>query len=148
MKFNYDDNFLYFYSILLRSYKEFSANGLKEFDLSPIEIEILKFLINNGKYFKTAKDIVTYKGVSKALVSKGVNDLIESGYLVSEVSKEDKRISNLFITAKADPIVEKLKKINEDFSKSIFENIPMEDIDGLKATQKKMLHNLQKIKLY
>lgn len=147
MDFDYSDNFLYFYSILLRSYKEYSANALKEFGLSSIEIEILKFLINNGRYFKTAKDIVTYKGVSKGLVSKGVKDLIQSGYLVAEVSEDDRRTSNLYITEKANPIVEKLKDVNDKFSASLLSDIAEEDIESLKKTHKKMLANIEGIRL-
>lgn len=144
VKFDYNNNFLYFYSILLKSYKDFSTDGLKGFDLKPIEIEILKFLINNGEHFNTARDISTYKGVSKALVSKGVNDLINLGYLKSISDENDKRILKLYITKKADPVVKRLNEINLSFYEKISKDISEDDMELLKNVNMRILNNLER----
>lgn len=146
LDFDYKKNFMYFYGILLKSYKTFSSSALEDFDLSPIEIEVIKFLINNGSYFNTAKDITRYKGVSKGLVSKGVNSLINKGLLISKVNQEDKRLTNLYITNKAQPIVEKLNITNEEFRNMILKDISPSEIKMLEKIHGKIMDNLDNFK--
>lgn len=142
MNFDYRKNFLYFYGLLLRSYKDYSSRALSGFGLKPIEIEILKFLINNGDQFNKARDIERYKGVSKALVSQGVKSLVDRGLLRTQVNREDRRVSDLFITEAAQDIVARLKEANEDFRQMAFQDVSPEDLEALARINQTVMQNL------
>ncbi len=143
MDFNYEKNFLYIYGQILNAYKKYSSENLGNFDLSPIEVEILKFLINNGDSYRSSKDIVRFKGVSKGLVSKGVKSLVASGYIKTKVNKEDKRSLDLYITEKAGPLVGALAEINKDFKSSLFKDISPGELEVFYSINKKFIKNLR-----
>jgi MarR family transcriptional regulator for hemolysin len=64
------------------------------------EADILLFLSNNEN-FNTAMDIVRYRYISKALVSKSIAGLVSKGYLTAQEDPEDRRYVRLFITPQA-----------------------------------------------
>jgi len=146
MDFNYKKNFLYIHGQILNAYKRYSSEKLKSFGLAPIEIEILKFLINNGDTYRNSKDIVRFKGVSKALVSKGVTSLVANGYLDSLVNPKDKRTMDLYVTEKARPIVNSLLEINNDFRNILFQGLTPDDLEIFYRINNTFLKNLDSFK--
>lgn len=64
----------------------------------------------NNPAFNTAKDIERIRKFKKSNISTAVDNLNNRGLLTKEVSKSDRRITNLYLTSIANNIVEAIKK--------------------------------------
>lgn len=147
MKFNHrNSNFVYMYSRLRRLYRKYSSKVLNKFDLTQSEIDVLTFLNNNRPNFNTASDITKYNGVSKALVSKSVNSLIDKGLLESKINEDDARVMNLYIRDEADFAVSELQAANVKFYEQLLANIDEEELSSFYRVTNKILNNLDDIK--
>ncbi|GAA0178017.1 MarR family transcriptional regulator [Clostridium sediminicola] len=125
-------------------YNNYMSNKLKEYELNLSEIIILSFLIRNPS-LNTAKEIVQYCQISKGLISRSLEDLSFKGYLTTKTDSNDKRITRLFITAKALPISEKLSQFNNKFLSHLFYGIEEDEKEILKKVMNKIKDNLYDI---
>lgn len=97
------------------------------FQLTKIEGTIIVFLYNNpGK--DTAGDIVELRMLSKGNVSQAVESLIQKSMLTREQDAEDRRKIHLSLLPAADPIIEAVKKKQEEFGYEIFRGFTEEEI--------------------
>ena len=144
MNHNYNnvlgENYLVCSSKLQRVYMQICTNAVKDYSFTSCEIAILLFLDNN-KPLDTAKDITEYRGISKGLVCKNVDSLINKGYLNSKVDETDKRYIHLSITEKADDILQKLRTARKSFFSQLFNNVSDEEIALLKSVPSIMMNN-------
>lgn len=144
MNYNYNnilgENYLVSSSKLQRVYMQICTNAVKDYSFTSCEIAILLFLDNN-KPLDTAKDITEYRGISKGLVCKNVDSLINKGYLSSKVDENDKRYIHLSITEKADDIIQKLRIARKSFFSQLFNNVSDDEIALLKSITSKMTKN-------
>lgn len=97
-----------FNKIVMVYEKQFDELSEKE-NLTKLEIAIIGFLANNPA-FNTAKDIERIRKFKKSNISTAVDNLNNRGLLTKEVSKSDRRITNLYLTSIANNIVEAIKK--------------------------------------
>ncbi|QSX05371.1 winged helix-turn-helix transcriptional regulator [Sedimentibacter sp. zth1] len=96
--------------------------------LSKPEADVLIFIANNPQY-KTARDIVIHRGLSKSCVSKAIEPLINKGLLCIKTNKKDRRFQYLSITDKANSTIEILHKAQNDYFRLITKSISSEDIE-------------------
>ncbi|MBP1920776.1 MarR family winged helix-turn-helix transcriptional regulator [Youngiibacter multivorans] len=115
----------------------------KELQLTQGEIDVLLFLFNN-KPLDTAKDIAKYRSISKAMVSKSLDSLINKGYLSGETDSADKRSIHLSIEPAAVPAVEKLAQVQKSILKSIFHDITEDEYEVMKRIFSKIDSNISK----
>ena len=101
----------------------------KELGLPQTAFDILMFLGNNPKY-KTASEIVDIRRIKANLVSVNVDRLVRDGYLVRQPGKYDRRKTELYCTEKAQPIIEKGQRLQENFFTRLFADM---DDDTRKA---------------
>ena len=71
----------------------------QKYHVTKIEIEILLFLHHNQSR-DTAKDIVELKSYTKSHVSKAIDSLIKSGYVIGMLNKHDRRSVHFEISTK------------------------------------------------
>ena len=109
-----------FNKIVMVYEKQFDELSEKE-NLTKLEIAIIGFLANNPA-FNTAKDIERIRKFKKSNISTAVDNLNNRGLLTKEVSKSDRRITNLYLTSIANNIVEAIKKIQSGFFEKIFKD--------------------------
>lgn len=83
-----------FNKIVMVYEKQFDELSEKE-NLTKLEIAIIGFLANNPA-FNTAKDIERIRKFKKSNISTAVDNLNNRGLLTKEVSKSDRRITNLY----------------------------------------------------
>lgn len=112
-----------------------------ELNLPQTAFDILMFLANNPQY-QTASDIVEIRKIKANLVSVNVERLVKEGYLEREVSANDRRRIRLKCTKKAEPIIEKGRRIQETFFENLLENIPEEHREIFFQTMNAISENL------
>ena len=93
----------------------------KELDLPQTAFDILMFLGNNPDC-KTASEIVELRHIKANLVSLYVERLVQTGYLIRQSVKGDRRKRELFCTDKALPIIERGRQLQSNFFEKIFSN--------------------------
>lgn len=93
----------------------------KELDLPQTAFDILMFLGNNPDC-KTASEIVELRHIKANLVSLYVERLVQTGYLIRQSVKGDRRKTELFCTDKAFPVIERGRQLQNAFFEKIFNN--------------------------
>lgn len=78
------------------------------------EAHVLLFFSNNPN-FSNATDVVCYRGFSKAYVSKAIKSLEERKFIKIVNSDIDKRYQHILINSIAYDIVDKLKKVQNEY---------------------------------
>ena len=121
-------------SYLRKVYAKMSYPQVKDYHFSPCELDILILLTNNPT-IHTAKELVTYLGVTKSLVARSVESLLQRSLLKVEASPQDRRIQYLYVTENTSSITTVMRKNQAEFSKEILRNIT---VDDLLTTQKVM----------
>lgn len=96
-----------------------------ELNLPQTAFDILMFLANNPQY-QTASDIVEIRKIKANLVSVNVDKLVKEGYLIRELADEDRRKIRLKCTKKAEPIIERGRRLQETFFETLLGNISEE----------------------
>lgn len=124
-----------------KMYEKMFYPALEEFKLTQSEIDVLLFLFNNES-FDTAKDIVNYRAISKSLVSKSVDLLINKDYLSYEVDEIDRRSIHLKINPIAIPVVEKLHEIQKDYFALLLHNVTDEEYEVFETVMNKIHRNI------
>ena len=77
------------------------------------------FLKRNSQY-NTAKNIVEYSGISKGMVSRTLDGLINKGIIKLEKDKKDKRVVRLKIAEDSKELIESLEEASGEFLSIIF----------------------------
>lgn len=116
---------------------------MEEYNLRKVEIDILYFLSNCGSS-DTAKDIMKLKFLSKAHISKAIENLSHRNYVFCCPDAEDKRWIHLRLTENANPIIEKIKIIREILFAAIFVGITEEEKNVMIRIASKIAANINK----
>lgn len=80
----------------------------KEFNLSPIQIKFLIFILTNNSKNCTVTELGKKFNLTKATVSDAVASLVEKKYISKKGSSEDKRTTHLQLTKKGKEVSEEL----------------------------------------
>lgn len=86
----------------------------------------------------TMFDLAKLGNFNKATITKAVKKLIESGYVKEESDERDKRVKHLFVTEKAETILDEIYDRKTYWEKAIEEKCSLEEIE-------RMLRTLEKI---
>ena len=116
-------------SAIKKAKEKFFEDIIKEFHLTSIEITVLLFLKNSG--FDTATDIVNELFIAKSHVSLSVNLLNTKGYIKKMQDKEDKKITHLQLTERADEILEITNVKIKELENKLFNGITEEDKENM-----------------
>ena len=100
----------------------------KQEELSFAESEVLLYL-NRFPEQDTAKHVVERCCMSKAYVSKSVEQLVQKEFLKIEIDKKDRRCQHLHCTKKAKEYVIKLEAIVSHFFDIASKDIPKERME-------------------
>lgn len=116
----------------------------REIHMPQTAFDILMFLANNPEY-KTARDIVEIRNIKANLVSVNVDKLVKEGYLTRSSVEGDRRKIELHCTAQALPIIEKGRKLQQDFETALFQNTSEEDRKGFFSIIETIDKNLEQL---
>lgn len=86
----------------------------------------------------TMFDLAKLGNFNKATITKAVKKLIDSGYVKEESDERDKRVKHLFVTKKAEKILDEIYDRRTYWEKSIEEKCSPEEIESMLQTLKKI----------
>ena len=126
MNDKFNSKMLYFAKLSRDYYESLIEEKAKECGISKQEADVLLFFSNNAE-FDRACDAVTYRGFSKAYVSKALSLLFKSGFIEIKNDKLDKRYQRIIILDKAKDVLSVLKDAQDKFFSCLSYGISKED---------------------
>jgi DNA-binding MarR family transcriptional regulator len=115
----------------------------EDYDVRLVEMDILDFLARAGQN-NTAKDIMSDLHISKAHISKSVENLRSKGYLVVLEDAQDHRCIHLSITEKAKPLIQAFADERNRFLESLMEGVTREEREILRRVAGTIMENLHR----
>ena len=116
----------------------------QELGLPQTAFDILMFLGNNPEH-RTARDIVESRRIKANLVSVHVDRLVREGYLERRSVEGDRRKMQLLCTEKAQPIIDRGRRLQESFFECLFSNVDESMRQAFARTVQIMGKNLDQI---
>lgn len=107
-------------------YEKCYGHIMQTYGLKKIDIDVLYFLSHSGKQ-DTAKDIANLIYVSKAHVSKAIENLHQKALIDLIADPSDRRYVHIRISASGQQIVDEIKQIRTKTEKILFDGISPED---------------------
>lgn len=107
-------------------YEKCYGHIMQTYGLKKIDIDVLYFLSHSGKQ-DTAKDIANLIYVSKAHVSKAIENLHQKAFIDLIADPSDRRYVHIRISASGQQIVDEIKQIRTKTEKILFDGISPED---------------------
>lgn len=113
----------------------------EENELRQVEVDILYFLSKGGEH-NTAKDIANSGKISKAHISKSVDNLKQGGYICINEDSVDHRCLHITITDKGSAITREYEKIRKEILCKIFAGVSEGERKQLRETMQKIISNV------
>lgn len=107
-------------------YEKCYGHIMQTYGLKKIDIDVLYFLSHSGKQ-DTAKDIANLIYVSKAHVSKAIENLHQKALIDLIADPSDRRYVHISISGSGQQIVDEIKQIRAKTKKILFDGISPED---------------------
>ena len=104
---------------------------MQEYDLRPVELDILVFL-QKEKSVDTAKGIIEKKHLSKAHISKSIENLRAGGFIQIAEDENDRRILHINLTDKSNEVIRKVNEIYAQCKEIMERGISKEDLETLR----------------
>lgn len=114
---------------------------MEKYGVRKVELDILYFLSHAGKH-DTAKDITSTQHLSKAHISKSVDNLRSLGYIVSAEDQEDHRCCHIQLTPQAKPLIREFEEIRTRVYERLFAGVTEEERACMRTVIRKVLLNL------
>lgn len=119
------------------------APMIEKYDLRPVELDILVFLKQSEKA-DTAKDIMHSRHISKAHISKSIENLRTRGYVQVYEDGQDHRIVHISLTEKAKDAVSGIQEVYQSCRRVMMQNVTLEEIEVLQRVIGKMQESISK----
>ena len=125
-----------------RLYRSCMQRASHELRLAPNEISVLLFLSRHAPQQDTATDIAAAHGISKALVTRCVDNLHRRGLLDSERDTVDRRIVHLRLGGEGSVVADELVRRCGRMARQLHEGVAQEELETVHRIMQKMQHNL------
>lgn len=112
-----------------------------EYDLRPVELDILVFL-RKEKNVDTAKGIIERKHLSKAHISKSIENLRNGGFIQVTEDENDHRVLHIRLTEKSKEVIYKVNEIYAECRKVMQRGISSDELEVVKRVMLKMNENI------
>lgn len=116
---------------------------MQECNLRPIELDILVFL-HREKSIDTAKGIIRKKHLSKAHISKSIDNLHSKGYIRLCEDEKDHRLLHISLTEMSEEIVGKVIHVYEECRDIMQQGISPQELEIVKNVIRKMNQNINR----
>ena len=134
-------------SLDIEIYKRIIAIS-KEYDIkclpSPLQMNILKYLIENKEKKICQKDLEFALNVSKATISEVLKKMEKERIIERIEDEEDRRLKKIVLTDLSLERFESMQKGFQNLNLLLIENISQEEIDVFLKVIEKMQENLKK----
>lgn len=129
----------------IEAYEHYCKPLCNELGMPQMAFDILLFLANNPESC-TAKDISRHRGFKENILSVNINKLVNEGFLERLSVEGDRRKVRLVCTEKAQPIIERGRKMHESFHQLISEGLTEADIEACQRCLAVIGKNAERIK--
>ena len=136
------EDFFENYFKIEKAYRKYFQDEMEKYHLTPNELLVLLFLARDNGGCNPARDIAQYEGVSKGLVARSVESLVEKQFLVVERDAADKRICHLYLTQQCSALTEQMTEKKAAFFRRLAEGIPEEAIATTEQTLRRFMENI------
>lgn len=113
----------------------------QKYGVRNVELEILLFLYHSP-CGDTAKDIVEEKNLSKAHISKSVDNLRAKGFVVLTEDENDRRKRHIELTQKAVEAAKEMLEVHNECKEVIMRYVTEEEKQVMNRVMEKMLASL------
>ena len=113
----------------------------QKYGVRNVELEILLFLYHSP-CGDTAKDIVEEKNLSKAHISKSVDNLRAKGFVILTEDENDRRKRHIELTQKAEEAAKEMLEIHNECKRIIMRYVTEEEKEVMNRVMEKMLASL------
>ena len=115
---------------------------MQKYDLRKVELDILSFFSMQERNGDTAKDIMLTKRISKAHVSKSVDNLKRRGYISLEEDKKDHRRIHISLTEEGNQVLQEFTEVRKQCKAILFAGITKEEMQMMIQVIEKMQRNV------
>ena len=115
---------------------------MEQYGLRKVELDILSFFAIQERQGDTAKDIMLTKHISKAHISKSVDNLKKRGYIVLEEDVLDHRKIHISLTTEGTKVLEQFMQIRNECKEILFQHITQTEKEVLVQILEKMKKNV------
>lgn len=129
----------------LEAYENFCKPLCRELGMPQMAFDVLMFLSNNPEHF-TAKEISCFHGFKENILSVNINKLVSEGYLERLPVDGDRRKIKLVCTEKAKSIIERGRKLQEEFDKEIHMGLTEQELEQCRHYLDIVNENAKRIK--
>lgn len=112
---------------IMQAYADWCKPLCRELGMPRMAFDILMFLSVNPELC-TARDINRCQGFKENVLSINVNKLVSEGYLERLHMKDDRRKIRLVLTEKAQPVIMRGKRAQEEFASLIREGMTSQEL--------------------
>ena len=113
----------------------------QKYGVRNVELEILLFLYHSP-CGDTAKDIVEEKNLSKAHISKSVDNLRAKGFVVCTEDENDRRKRHIELTEKAVEAAKNMLEVHNECKEVVMRYVTDEEKELMNQIMQKMLRSL------
>ncbi|MGI6014091.1 MAG: MarR family winged helix-turn-helix transcriptional regulator [Oscillospiraceae bacterium] len=113
----------------------------QKYDLRPVEMEIL-MLLYQANCGDTATDIMNCKHISKAHVSKSIDNLKARALICLHTDKHDHRVIHIELLNRAETVIQEIRGVYDECKRIVFQNISEDEISCMTAVLQKISLNI------
>lgn len=113
----------------------------QKYGVRNVELEILLFLYHSP-CGDTAKDIVEEKNLSKAHISKSVDNLRAKGFVILTEDKNDRRKRHIELTEKAVEAAKDMLEVHNECRRIVMRYVTDDEKAVMNQVMEKMIHSL------
>lgn len=129
-------------SIFDRLMKMYYDRGLAEYEIGWGQQFYVEYLYHHPG--ASPQEMADRFRVDRATLTKIIKKLTEVGYMRVESDEKDRRIKHLYLTDKAVPAAEQIKKVHRDFYRTLSCGIPPEDVEKAGLILQQMTDNINR----
>lgn len=112
-----------------------------QYGLSPIQIQVLTFLLHYPEEKRTVTTLATYFNMTKATISDAVKSLEQKNYLTRKPSPTDTRSHTLHLVKEGRAIAKKVERFADPLQETV-EQLSSKEQIGLLEQLMQLIHNL------
>lgn len=116
---------------------------IEEYGLRPVELDILLFL-RKEKNVDTAKEITGRKHLSKAHISKSIENLRLGDFIKLAEDENDHRVLHISLTEKSNAVISKVAEVYAECREIMQKGISPEELEIAKKVILKMNENINR----
>ena len=129
-------------SILDRLMKMYYDRGLSDYEIGWGQQFYVEYIYDHPG--ATPQEMAQCIRVDKGTLTKTIKKLTEVGYIRVAVDERDRRMKHLYLTEKALPAAEQIKKIHGAFFEDLQAGISREELTVTENTLRRMADNINK----